>query len=309
MEYWLTADIGGTKLAVAAFDGGGLLARSQCETRAEQGRERVIETLCERLRAVREELPSGRVLGLGIACPGPLAPSQGLVLRAPKLGWVNVPLTRILQERLGLPVRLENDANAAAYAEYRLGAGRDAHSIAYLTISTGVGCGIVVDGQILEGAHEAAGEIGHLVIRPQGPACPCGRQGCLELYASGTAIGEHARRRLPEMPRLDAQTVAVLARQGNQICRRIFAEAGDALGTGIAAIQQLVDVEKIVLGGSVSQAMDLFAPALIRRVRKNSYWGNAPEQWLKAAELGGDSGLLGAGLLAMEQTNNKGKGA
>ena len=214
------------------------------------------------------------------------------------LGWENVPLTDIVSERLRLPALLENDANAAAYGEYRLGAGRGAKALAYVTVSTGVGCGVVIDGNILSGAHESAGEVGHLIIRRGGRLCACGRKGCLETYASGTAIAREASKILPDP---DAKKAAALARAGDARFQDVFARAGDALGVGVAAIKQLIDVDRVVLGGSVTAAYDLFAPALVRRVRESSYWSDRPEAWLRMAQWGADCGLYGAGLLATER--------
>ncbi len=295
MRNWLAADIGGTKLAVAAFDGERLIGRAQTHTDAGRGAEKVIDTLCEALTEARARA-GGVTLGVGIACPGPLSPSRGVVVKAPMLGWENVPLVSIVSRRLNLPALLVNDADAAAYGEYCLGAGRGAKASAYITVSTGVGCGLVLNGKVWQGAHESAGELGHLMIERNGRACACGRKGCLETYASGTAIAREAEKMIPGT---DARGAAALARAGDARFLEIYARAGDALGVGVAALRQLIDVDRVVLGGSVTAAYDLFAPALIRRVNENSY-GFDDADWLRAAALGGDAGLYGAGLLAME---------
>jgi len=303
MKGWLAADIGGTKLSAAAFDGKAILARGQIETRPEKGHEDVLERLACLLEQVAQEAGIEPV-ALGIASPGPLSATQGVVIKAPMLGWENVPVSAILSKRLGIPALLENDANAAALGEQRLGAGQGCKSMAYITVSTGVGCGIVLDGRIWQGKHESAGEIGHLVITPGGNECPCGRRGCLETYASGTAIGREAKKLAAQQglnpDEMDAKEASRLAREGRAEYRALFEQSGTALGLGVAALQQLLDVERIVIGGSVSASMDLIRPALVKTAQSASYWADNPDEWLHLATLQPDSGLYGAACLAAD---------
>ena len=303
MKGWLAADIGGSKLSAATFDGNRLLTRGQIATRPEAGVEDVVERLAQLLEQTMNEAQL-EVLGLGIACPGPLSSTRGVVDLAPMLGWRSVPIARLLSQRLGMPAILENDANAAALGEQRFGAGNGCSSMAYITVSTGVGCGIVLDGKIWEGRHEAAGELGHIVVDPDGLLCACGRRGCLEMYASGTAIGREAKQlalsRGQNAKTMDARAASVLAREGDAGYRAIFDRAGAVLGRGIAALQQLLDIERIVLGGSVSASMDLLRPALVRSAQAGSYWADHPESWLFTARLQPDSGLYGAACLAAD---------
>lgn len=304
MKGWLAADIGGTKLSAAAYDGERLLARGQIETRPEKGHADVLERLACLLEKTAAEAGIEPV-ALGIACPGPLSATRGVVEHAPMLGWHDVPVVRILSDRLEIPAILENDANAAALGEQRFGAGQGAESIAYITVSTGVGCGIVLNGQIWQGKHESAGELGHLVIHPGGEPCPCGRFGCLEQYASGTAIGREAKRiaasRGENPDQMDAREASRLAHEGDADYLALFEMSGTALGQGIAALQQLLDVERIVIGGSVSGSMDLIEPALVRTAQSASYWADHPENWLFLAKLQPDSGLYGAACLASDR--------
>jgi len=304
MKGWLAADIGGTKLSAAAYDGKTLLSRGQIETRPEKGHADVLERLACLLETTANEAGIEPV-ALGIACPGPLSATRGVVEHAPMLGWHDVPVVKILSERLGIPAILENDANAAALGEQRMGAGQGCASMAYITVSTGVGCGIVLDGHIWQGRHESAGEIGHLVIHPGDLECPCGRRGCLELYASGTAIGREAKKLAASQgldpEKMDAREASRLAREGREEYRALFDSAGEALGQGIAALQQLLDVERIVIGGSVSASMDLIQPALVRSAQSASYWADHPENWLFLAKLQPDSGLYGAACLAADR--------
>ncbi len=301
---WLAVDIGGTKIAAACFDGEKLLARGQIETRPELGVENTVERLVELLKLTAERAETEPV-GIGIASPGPLSATDGVVIHAPMLGWKNVPIVKLLSHRMGIPAVLENDANAAALGEYRFGAGLGCGSMAYITVSTGVGCGIVLDGRIWQGRHESAGEIGHLVIKPGGLPCPCGRRGCLELYGSGTAIGREAKKLAEQQgldpAQMDAKIASELARQGHEEYRALFDDAGQALGFGIAALQQLLDIERIVIGGSVVGSFDLIKPALVSTAQSASYWADEPDSWLYLATLQPDSGLYGAACLAAEK--------
>lgn len=302
-------DIGGTKISAGVFRPDGVMrTRSEAPTEARQGPDAVVERICrtirEALALAGEETPEA----IGVACPGPLSPSRGEVIFAPTLGWRNLPITRRISQQFDCPVILENDANAAAYGEYRLGAGRGSSSLAYLTVSTGVGCGLVLDGKILQGFHESAGEFGHLNVVPEGGRpCLCGRTGCLEAYASGTGIAAMARERMKIEPTalsqyasVTAREVAQCAQEGDALCLSIYREAGEKLGRGIAALQMLVDIECVVLGGSVVHAFDLFAPSLVRTVEALSYWGAESEKWLRKARLAPDAGLVGAALLAAQ---------
>ena len=303
MKGWLAADIGGSKLSAAAFDGNRILARGQIPSRPEKGVEDVVERLARLLEQTADE---ARITprGLGIACPGPLSATRGVVELAPMLGWRDVPITRLLSDRLTIPAVLENDANAAALGEQRLGAGKGCASVAYITVSTGVGCGIVLDGKIWRGKHESAGELGHLVVDPEGLACTCGRRGCLEMYASGTAIGREAKRvaeaRGQDASVMNAKTAADLADAGDEEYRAIYEKAGAVLGRGIAALQQLMDIDRFLIGGSVSASLNLLTPALLRSAQACSYWADHPENWLFPAALQPDSGLYGAACLAAD---------
>lgn len=302
MKGWLVADIGGTKLSAAVYDGEQLLAREQIATRAEEGSERVLKRLADLLKNVSRNTGI-EPIGLGVVCPGPLSSSKGIVKHAPLLQWHNVPVVEILQSSLAIPAVLENDANAAALGEQRYGAGKGAESIAYITVSTGIGCGIVLNGKILKGKHESAGELGHLVIVPDGEHCVCGRNGCLEMYASGTAIAREARKIIASRGKdghlMDAKEAAQLAREGDFAFQKLFQHAGTALGRSIAALLQILDIERIVIGGSVSESMDLLRLDLLKAARSESYWADG-EDWLYMSALHPDAGLYGAACIAKD---------
>ena len=296
MRGWLAADIGGTKLAVAAFDGERLYSRQEMPTASHRGADAVLADLVHMLKKSAAEAGITELKGIGVACPGPLSARQGVVIKAPMLGWENMPIVKQLEEQLHCPVCLENDANAAAYGEYRIGAGKDTESMAYVTVSTGVGCGIVANGKILSGFHEGAGEIGHLCLMPDGLPCACGRRGCLELYASGTAIGRFVSQK--KGMEIAAREAATLAKLGDEDSIQAFLQAGEKLGIGLGYVLQLIDPECVVIGGSVRRSLDLMKQAIVEAVQRGSYWGGNPDKWLRVATLGDDSGLWGAALLA-----------
>lgn len=211
---------------------------------------------------------AGPLAAAGLVAPGPLDAATGRILDAANLGWRQVPLAPMLAERLGIPVALEDDATAAALGEALAGAGVGADPFAYLTVSSGVGAGIVAGGRSLRGAHGVAGEVGHLVIDPSGPRCACGRRGDVEAYAGGAALARRARLTWPRArladgrpaPR-DAAAIFRLARTGDRDAQQLAEDAARALGAAIAALAASIDPAVIAVGGSIGLAQ----PALIRR--------------------------------------------
>lgn len=309
MERIIVVDIGGSKIAAACFSGK-LWARRQIQTRAYCTAFEVLEDIANLIHMAAQEGGFDRVDRVSIACPGPLSATRGVVIKAPTLGWMNFPVRDELMKRLRCPVMLENDANAAAYGEYLYGAGRGSRSMAYVTVSTGIGCGIIVNGKLLAGAHESAGELGHLHMADHGPPCVCGRNGCLEAYASGTAIGRLCRQKAQERGdppeiwrRLDARTAAQQAREGDADCLTVYRMAGSMLGKAFAALQMIVDIERIIIGGSVSAQLELLKPHIAASASAYSYWGEDCDRWLFPAALGADAGLMGAGALALQACN------
>jgi len=306
MKGIVVVDIGGTKVSAACFDGN-LYAEQLIETKPSRGAESVTGEIARLIAGTARAGGLDEIAAVGVACPGPLMPSSGIVVKAPTLGWIDYPLRDALTRALKCRVLLENDANAAAYGEYRYGAGRGCDNMAYVTISTGVGCGLILGGRIVYGAHEGAGELGHLHVQDDGEPCVCGRRGCLEAYASGTGIAaiarrEAARRGVPagEAEMLDARLVAKKAREGDALCAKIYRQAGAYLGKAFAALQMITDVGRIIVGGSVTAQLDLLFPALSETATAQSYWGNDAQRWLLCAELDPNAGLMGIGALAAD---------
>lgn len=308
----LGIDIGGTKLAVGVVDAAGaILARGEVPTLATQGPERVLERIVRLSSQVLEEpvasaVPVSRI---GIGCAGPVDRQAGLVLNPPNLpGWTRVPLVEHLEKALGLPAVLENDANAAALGELRNGAGKGARSLVYLTVSTGIGGGIILDGKIWHGVRDGAGEVGHMTLVPDGPLCGCGNRGCLEALASGPSIARRAREalaggrpsRLRDLQEVTAADVAHWAREGDGVAQGVWDESMRYLGLGVAAVITILAPERVVIGGGVARAGDLLFEPLRREVRARVKLVAVESVPILPAALGRDVGILGAAAVALE---------
>ena len=313
----VAGDLGGTNFRTALIDRAGRLHhRSSTQTNAEKGPDEVIEMMIGQFGAAIERAGDRRILAVSTTAPGPLDPWRGLVFQPPNLpGWNEVPLRDILEERLGRPAFISNDANAAALAEHRFGAGRGSRHLIYVTVSTGVGGGIITDGRLLLGAHGSSGEIGHIVVDPAGPRCNCGNRGCVESLASGPAIAGRFVARLKEgadttlggLPTDDISTTQIVsaAQNGDELAIEVLAEAGRWLGIAVANMLHLFDPEIVVIGGGVSNAGELiFEPmrAEIDRRTMEHFRGNYR---VAIAELGDDVCLYGAaaiGFAGLEQS-------
>jgi glucokinase len=251
---------------------------------------------------------------IGVAAPGPLDPASGIVYEVPNMpGWHDFPLAARLVEATGLPVWVHNDANLAALAEARYGAGRGFDPLVYLTVSTGVGGGVIIDDEMLSGRHGLAGELGHVVVRAGGPTCGLGHPGCLEALASGTAIARRARDLVaagraagiarfaaPDQP-VSAATVAHAARSGDSVAIELYHDVGEVLGLAIGSLINIFDPGRVIIGGGVSQAWDLFAGAMWPAVRQVAMvWEVRPIDIVQAL-LADDAGLVGAASYALDR--------
>lgn len=303
-------DLGGTKLraVVADLDGnisGEIIVPSEADT----GPERVIDRLIDTLEQAAKESDIGLadLRAVGVASPGALDLVNGLVQEAPQLpGWNGVPLVEIMSKRLGVPVLLENDANAAALGENRFGAGRGTRFMIYHTISTGVGGGIIIEGKVYHGVSGSAGELGHMTVWFNGPRCLCGERGHLEAIASGTGLAWRAKELvdrgeapglatiLREKGELDADEIADAARSGDPDGRRLFDEAGLYLGIALANHINIFNPEMLVLGGGVvTGAGDLFLDHAERIMHQLARKEPLKYARLERATLGDRSGPLG----------------
>lgn len=310
----IAVDLGGTSIRAARFSPSGppALAQAKTPTQASEGPEAVVRRI---VQTIEQVLPPGASdLRVGVGAPGPLDPRRGIIIDAPNLpGWVNLPLRDILQERLGFPVAVGNDANLAALGEWRFGAGRDTQDLLYLTISTGIGGGVIIDGRLLVGHSGLAAELGHMTIDPDGPLCSCGLRGHLEALASGPAIARRARElieggrpsslaeRLRADGRITAEAVGEAAVSGDLLARQVLDEAGEAIGLHLASLLHAFDPEIIVLGGGVMKVGPLLFEPIERALRAHVLHP-AYLQGLRLvpAALGDEVGLIGAMVLASQ---------
>ncbi len=314
--YILAVDLGGTQIRAALCDPQGqILRRIAYPTQAASGLDAVIKRLEDTIAEAIGSTPLDQIIGIGIGAPGPLNPITGILLEAPNLpGWYNVPLRNIISARFGLPTFLGNDANLAGLAENTFGAGHGQNHMIYLTVSTGIGGGIIVDGRMLLGARGLGAEVGHTIVDPDGPLCSCGHHGCVESFASGTSIARDVAARIKagkksriskmvggDLAKIDAKTVGEAAKLGDKLAIQAFRRAGRHLGIGIANLLRQFNPTMIVLGGSVTKAGPLlFDPmwAAIKEFVPPIYWEGLT---IVPAALGDDVGLLGAVALVSTQ--------
>lgn len=302
----LAFDLGGTDLRAAIVSRDGVVRQSlTVPTRAGDGVEAVLSQmtdLADRLLAHR----SAEILGVGVGAPGPLDPAAGLMIAPPTLaGWQNVPIAALLAERLGLPVVLDNDANVAALAEWKHGAGRGFGTVLFVTVSTGIGGGVVTGGQIFHGSRGLAVEIGHMTISENGPPCFCGSVGCFEALASGTALGRFGAvaARLPGgaciaaaqagIGRPGARAVIEAARRGDAAAQALVAQEARWLGIGLTNLLHLFSPDVVVIGGGLANAFDLLIDG-IRGVIRTRAMPAYRDVTIARSALGPAAGLVGA---------------
>ncbi|MFL6257752.1 MAG: ROK family protein [Pyrinomonadaceae bacterium] len=310
-------DIGGTKIALAVADlDGRIIERTRFPTRVEEGPYRLIATALSEIERMIEST-GAELAAVGVGCGGPLDRSRGLILSPPNLpGWDEFPIVKLVEERLGVPALLDNDANAAALGEHRHGAGRGFKHLVYITHSTGIGGGVIVSGKLIHGICDNAGEVGHMTVLPDGPVCGCGGRGCLEALCSGTSIARRARERVAagEMSSLSSlspneitgRAVAEAAHAGDAVASAVWDEMIHYLAVGVGNVFNLLAPEAVVIGGGVSGAgAQLFEP-LRERVRARARMLPPEKINILQASLGGDSALHGAVILGQAAAQNKG---
>ncbi|KUK31834.1 MAG: Glucokinase GlkA [Thermoanaerobacterales bacterium 50_218] len=314
MDYVLAVDLGGTKIYSALVGPGDVIVKRDVRpTEAALGIEKVIANILESIKTVSTAVrPQEKILGVGIGAPGPLDPASGRIFFAPNLNWCDVNLKEILEKELGLPVFMENDANLAALGEYLYGAGKGYDDLVFITVSTGVGGGLIIKGEIYSGASGAAGEIGHMVVVPDGPLCSCGNRGCLEAVASGKALKKRAQSLIAEgrcqkilelaggdPDAVEAPMIAHAAHSGDSEARQLLAEAGRYLGLAIGNIANLLNPSIFIIGGGVARGAGDFLLEPARQEAKRHVFPAFRESLrVVPGALRGRAGVLGAAALA-----------
>jgi len=325
-HFSIGVDLGGTNLRISAVeDSGQVLETITTGTEVARGRDFVLDEMCDAIVTLSKKHGSnGSLMGIGIGVPGIINMKSGTVLKSPNLpGWQDYPVREEIERRLSTTVILENDANAAAFGEMWMGAGRDTNDLCMFTLGTGVGGGLVLDGKIWHGMTGMAGELGHTTVDPNGHPCKCGSRGCVEQYASATAIKRMAKEAIERggaielekalnapSPEFSALVVYNLAMAGDKPAQAVFQKVGWALGIAIANYINALNLPMYVIGGGVSHSWDAFAPAMFEEIKSRSFVYVATNSEdpnglrmqktiVTRALLGGDAGLLGAARLPM----------
>ncbi|MBU3912315.1 MAG: ROK family protein [Candidatus Omnitrophica bacterium] len=292
-------DLGGTRIKLGLVDAKGkVLLRREKDTPSRQGRSVIIDTIVDNIEAaIRDSgLRKKDISGIGIGVPGPVDSRRGIIHYFPNIkGWNNVPLKAILERRLRMKVNLDNDVNAMALAEHTFGAGKGTENLVCLTLGTGVGGGIIINGRIYRGSTMLAGEIGHIPINEKGPRCNCRGIACLERYIGNRYILERARKSLGR--NITLEHLSGLARKGNKKANAIWIDVGKKLAVALTGVVNLLNPDMIVIGGGVSKAGDLILGPLRKELRARPMKDQARRVRVVRAKLGGDAGIIGASLL------------
>jgi glucokinase len=317
MNHYIGIDLGGTNLraAIADTDTGQIFHQRKCPTLAAEGQEAVIQRIVQLIKELCEEsgVSVNGIKGVGIGVPGTPDIDTGVIEFLPNLPgkWLNVPLRAIIDEQVGLPVALINDVRAITLGEWTFGAGRGADTLVCLAIGTGIGGGVVVNGQFHLGLGGTAGEFGHHVVEVDGLPCGCGGKGCLELYASGPAIAAMGVKEVMhghttrigelvdhDLNRIDAEIIARAAKDGDEIAKAILQRAGMYLGIAIGNILGVISPQRVIFGGGVSRAGDLLLRPNVQTVKERVHVIPVEKVEFVLAELGINGGLVGAALWA-----------
>jgi glucokinase len=313
MNQIVAVDIGGTHIRVAVFEPGSITPISHQRTRSLAHEPGVYDRLAQ---AVESVWPQNRVAAIGIASPGPLDPYTGTILATPNIPeWQNFPLTSKLSQDFGVPAFLDNDANMAGLAEWQYGAGKGHQDLVYLTISTGIGGGVISNGCLLQGFRGMGAELGHMIIDPNGPLCGCGHRGHVESFCSGPSIARYVNEQLQAgqtsmlrfddaqheqaQPNLGTAQIAEAARAGDALAISAFERAGHYLGIAVANYLAIFDPSVLIFGGGVSQVGELLFRPFEESLREHTFHPHYLDNLvITKAALGDDAGLLGALALA-----------
>ena len=313
MKKRIGIDVGGTNVKLALVDDKGkILYSNSVPTRAEMGYEYTVNNIKQAIYDLMKEtkLSTKDIEGIGFGFPGQVDYKSGIVRNAPNIpGWNDVPIAKLIEDEFKIPTRVDNDVRCAALGELNYGAGKGCENLVCITIGTGIGSGLIINGKLVRGASNAAGEIGHIKLRMHdGPVCGCGDSGCLEAFASGPSIVAMAEeyikggkstkyREMSGCESLSPFLVAEAAKSGDPVAKRIFAITGEYIGIGLASVVNLLNPERIIVGGGVADAGDLLLEPLKTTLKSRAMQiaGSAVE--VVPAQLGNTAGVIGASLL------------
>ena len=312
-------DMGGTKILAAVVGvEGNILGTAKIPTNAKSNTSIVIDRIADCIRkAIDESHVNTESIGaIGIGAPGPLDPETGVVIFAPNLGWKDVPLKSELETRVNIPTFVDNDVNVGTLGEHAFGAGQNVQNLVGIFVGTGIGGGIILNGELFHGASKTAGEIGHIIVKADGPKCGCGNRGCLEALASRTAMAKQFQKAILKKGKksiltqltdgdiglIRSGTLAKALRSKDKLTLKVFKEVTKYLGVGIGSIVNFLNPEMIVLGGGVVEALDdTFIDDIRKAVKKYALPDTLKGVQIVKAELGDNAGVLGAAALARQR--------
>ncbi|MEW6097525.1 MAG: ROK family glucokinase [bacterium] len=316
MNYVIAVDLGGTNIRVALVDQNGkIIEKKDTRTKVSEGHKVVIQQMKELIWEVirKTKLDIQQICGIGIGSPGPLNTKTGVIIDTPNLGWKNVGLKDAIQQEFHLPTYVDNDANLAALGEYWLGAGKEVENLICLTLGTGIGGGIILNGEVFHGAGDVAGELGHVIVDPNGLKCGCGNHGCMEAYASGPgivkrtifAIKEGRKTLINELTSGDLEKITPLvvyqaALKQDELANYIIKETGRYLGIGIISIVNVLNPQLVIIGGRVAQMGNLLLKYIKEEVIKRAYLEPCKQISIVLAQLGDDAGIIGAAKMILK---------
>ncbi len=306
----IAVDLGGTKVRAAHVDQNGtILDRTEVATEAKAGPDAVLKQIEVVVSTIRQNASGIDFLGVGVSSPGPLDTKLGIALSLPTIeGFDNYPLLDELKNRLRMPVHLENDAIAAAIGEWRYGAGVGFANVVYVTVSTGIGGGVIVDNHVVRGRQGMACHIGHMILVPDGETCNCGCLGCFEAYGAGPAFVTRAKTAAQKSPtsclvlkhgEIDTQAIFAAALTGDKLAQELVAEEAKILGTGFTSLAHLFSPDVIIMGGGLSNQFDALSEGMNARFQKLAMAAFKNTK-IARAKLGGNSGLVGAASLVFD---------
>ena len=311
MAQRIGVDVGGTNVKIALVsDKGKIIYSNSIPTRAEMGYEHTINSMKDAIRDLLKEtkMKPTDVEGMGFGFPGQIDCKKGIVRLAPNIpGWIDIPIAKIMESEFEIPTRVDNDVRTATLGELNYGAGVGCENLVCITVGTGIGSGLVINGKLVRGANNAAGEIGHIKLNMDGgPLCGCGDRGCLEAYASGPSIvamaeeyirgGKSTKYRELANPDITPYIVAVAAKEGDPVARQIFRIMGEYIGKGLTSVVNLLNPEKIIIGGGVAEAGDILLDPIKETIQKRAMTIQR-EVEIVPAQLGNTAGVIGASLL------------
>lgn len=304
-------DVGGTNVKIALVnDKGNILYSNSVPTRAEMGYEYTVNNIKQAIRDLITETKVTNIEGIGFDFPGQIDYQRGIVRLAPNIpGWVNIPISEIIEKEFGISTRIDNDVHCAALGELKFGAGKGCENFICMTVGTGIGSGIVINGKLVRGASNAAGELGHIKLQMNsGPLCGCGDYGCLEAFASGPSIVAMAEeyilggkstkyREMSSGGEITPYIVAEAAKQGDPVARRIFTTIGEYIGIGLTSVVNLLNPEKIIIGGGVADAGEILLEPIRNTIKKRAMIVAGQAVEIVPAKLANTAGVIGASLL------------